>query len=70
MPKGNGPAKKFRIGFVTATVWKNDDFYNVNVSRSYKNDAGEWQDGDSLGHGDLLNASHVLLKACAWIDDQ
>ena len=63
------PAAKFRIGFVTATIWQNGDFYNVNLSRSYK-DGNEWKDGDSLGHGDLLNAAKVLQRAEAWISDQ
>jgi hypothetical protein len=29
------PAAKFRLGYVTATVWKNDDFYNTVLSKSY-----------------------------------
>ncbi len=41
MANGNKPAAKFRLGFVTATVWKNDDFYNVVLSRSYK-DGDDW----------------------------
>ena len=69
MPKGNQPAAKFRVGFVTATVWKNDDFYNVNVSRSYKDD-GEWKDGDSFGHGDLLNLVKAVERAEAFIAEQ
>ncbi len=27
------PAAKFKIGYVTATVWLNDKFYNVVVSK-------------------------------------
>ena len=63
------PAKKFRIGFVTVTVWKNDSFYNVTLARSYK-DGDEWKDGDSLGHGDLLNAARALTRAEQWIAEQ
>lgn len=43
MASGNQPAAKFRLGYVSATVWKNDDFYNVTLSKSYK-DGDEWKD--------------------------
>jgi hypothetical protein len=62
MPKGNQPAEKFRLGYVTATIWKNDDFYNVVLTRSYKED-DEWKDTDQLGAGDLMNAVRVLQRA-------
>ena len=39
----NQPAAKFRLGYVTATVWKNDQFFNVVLSKSYK-DGEEWKD--------------------------
>jgi hypothetical protein len=30
------PAAKFRLGYVTATVWLNDQHYNTVLSKSYK----------------------------------
>ncbi len=27
------PAQKFKIGLLTATIWKNDGFYTVDLSR-------------------------------------
>ena len=70
----NKPVAKYRIGYVTATVWKNDNggtkFYTVNLSRSYKDEGGEWKETDGLGHGDLLNAVLVLTRAEEWIADQ
>ncbi|MDQ1390452.1 MAG: hypothetical protein QOF56_3906 [Acidobacteriaceae bacterium] len=33
MAKANQPAAKFRLGYVTATVWRNDDFFNTVLSR-------------------------------------
>ena len=66
----NEPAAKFRIGYVTATVWHNDNFYSVNLSKSYKDNDGNWQDNGSLNHADLLNAAEVLRKAEAWISAQ
>ena len=70
----NAPAKKFRIGFLTAAVWKNDGqdrpFYTVDLTRSYKDKDGEYQNGTSLNHADLLNGAHLLQKANAWIMEQ
>jgi len=50
MPKANQPAAKFRLGYVTATVWRNDDFYNTVLSKSYK-DGDDWK--DRAGPGNL-----------------
>ncbi len=70
----NAPVKKYRIGLVTATIWKNDGqdkpFYTVQLSRAYKDNEGKWQAGDNLNHDDLLNASKVLMRAEAWIAEQ
>jgi hypothetical protein len=63
------PAAKFRLGYVTATVWKNDDFFNTVLSKSYK-DGDEWKDTDQLGTGDLLNASKLLERAEQFISEQ
>jgi len=72
--KTNQPVAKFRIGYVTATVWKNPgsgekDFYNTVLSKSYK-DGDEWKDTDQLGHGDLLNAATALTRAESFIASQ
>jgi hypothetical protein len=69
MPKANQPAAKFRLGYVTATVWKNDDFYNVVLSKAYK-DGEDWKDTDQLGAGDLMNAVRVLQRAENFIAEQ
>jgi hypothetical protein len=50
-------------------VWKNDNFYNVVLSRSYK-DGDEYKDTDQLGAGDLLNAAKVLQRAEEFIAAQ
>lgn len=66
------PAAKFRLGFVTAAVWRNEGgFYSVTLQRSYKEKEGdEWRETDSLGHGDLMNAAKVLTRAEEWIARQ
>jgi hypothetical protein len=60
------PAAKFRIGYVTATVWKNGEHYNTVLSKSYK-DGDNYKDTDQLGVGDLLNAARVIGQALEWI---
>jgi hypothetical protein len=69
MAKANQPAAKFRLGYVTATVWKNENFFNVVLSKAYK-DGDEWKDTDQLGHGDLLNAVKVLQRSEDFISTQ
>ena len=70
MAKGNKPAAKFKIGWVTATVWANDSgFFNTVLSRSYK-DNGDYKETDQMSHGDLPAAIKVLERAEAWIADQ
>lgn len=70
MAKNNAPVATFRIGYVKATVWQNGDYYNVTLTRSYKDDKGDYKDGDSFGHADLLNASECLRRAEDFIANQ
>jgi hypothetical protein len=65
----NQPAAKFRLGFVTATVWQNGDFYNTVLSKTYK-EGEEYKDTDQLGTGDLLNAAMLLQRSEQWISEQ
>lgn len=71
---GNTPAKKFRIGYVVATVWFNQvtdkPFFTVEISRTYRDDDGNLKNTPSLGHADILNAVKVLERAEAWIAEQ
>ena len=63
------PAAKFRLGFVTATIWKNGDFYSTVLSRSYK-DGEDWKDTEQLASGDLMDAVRVLQRAEDYISRQ
>lgn len=69
----NEPVKRFRIGLVTAAVWKNKPgdtvFYNVTLQARYK-DGEEWKDSNSLSTDQLLNAAKVLTRAEAYIAEQ
>lgn len=64
------PSQKLRIGLVTATIWENDGFYSVDISRAYKNGEGDWRSTSSLSHGDLLNAAKCAERAEIWINRQ
>lgn len=68
------PVKRFRIGLLTASVWKNKSgdttFFNVTLQARYKDDNGDWQDSQSLSHDQLLNAAKVLARAEEWISAQ
>lgn len=70
----NAPAKKYRVGYVSVNVWKNNGaerpFYTVDVSRSFKGDDGKLQNTPSLGHADALVAAHLLQRASDWIMEQ
>lgn len=69
----DAPVKRFRIGNLTASVWKNEGqeraFYTVDIQRSYK-DGDEWKNTTSLNASDLLNAAFLLQKANNWIMEQ
>ncbi|GGE43631.1 hypothetical protein GCM10011517_09150 [Actibacterium pelagium] len=63
----NQPVNKFKLGLITAAIWENNGFYSVEISRSYKNDAGDWRSTNSFSHSDLLNVSKCAERAETWI---
>ena len=69
----NQPAKKFRLGYLSATVWRNDGndrpFYTVDLQRTYK-DGDELKNTNAMNHADLLNGARLLQRAEAWISEQ
>ena len=66
----NTPMKKFRLGLITATIWDNNGFHSVDLSRSYKNQTGDWQSTTSFAHSDLLNVTKCAERAEIWIARQ
>lgn len=63
----NQPIKKFRLGLITATIWDNDGFHSVDLSRSYKDQSGIWQNTTSFAQSDLLNVAKCAERAENWI---
>ena len=59
------PAAKIRDKNLTLTIWENKSendtsYYSSNLSKSYKDDANEWQETTNLSTDDLLRASNLL----------
>lgn len=69
----SAPAKKFRIGYLTSTIWTNDGsnskYFTVDITRTYK-DGEELKNTPSLGHADIANARELLRLAGDWIMTQ
>ncbi|QUJ77347.1 hypothetical protein KDD17_04920 [Sulfitobacter albidus] len=64
------PSHKIRLGLTTATIWDNNGFYSVDMSRSYKDANGTWQNTTSFAHADLLNLAKCAERAEIWIAKQ
>jgi hypothetical protein len=69
--KKNRPVFELRYGRLKASIWRQDSdrghFFNVVLARSYKDDAGQWQNSNSLGERDLLEAAKLLTDCYTWI---
>ena len=66
------PEKRFNVGLVKATVWKNtsktgDEFKTVSLNRSYQKD-GEWKNTNSFGVNDIDKAIQVLEQARDYVN--
>ena len=65
------PIKKFFIGDVTTSIWKNEGkngpLFSVTTKRRYQKN-GQWKDTASLGRYDLLKSIHLQARALSWID--
>jgi len=66
------PEQKFRVGGVTATIWKNKseegkEFATVQFDRTYKDKEDNWQTTNKLGVNDIPKAMAVLSKAYEYL---
>jgi hypothetical protein len=66
----NLPAHKIKLGLTTATIWKNEGSYSVDITRSYKNGEGDWKSTSGYFHSDLLNVAKCAERAEIWISRQ
>ena len=65
--KKNKPTRIKAGRGVVAKLWKNrnknGEWYNINISRVYEDDDGEFQGSDSFSRDDLLQVAFVARKA-------
>lgn len=66
----NTPAHKIRLGLISATIWSNDGFHSVDLTRSYKDAEGNWHNTTSFSQSDLLNVAKCAERAEIWIARQ
>ena len=63
----NQPTETLRDGSLKATIWKNEGekgaFFSVNLTRTYKDDAGNYHDSDSFSGTELLRIAHLASRA-------
>ena len=68
---GNQPVHRIRISRIQAAIWQNNGdngpWYNVTLSRSYKDANDEWKSMDSFSVDDLLVLAKVANEAHTWI---
>jgi hypothetical protein len=69
----NKPVKQFRIGLISAAVWRREaggnTFHSVTIDRSYKDEDGNWQRTNSYDVGDLFIVKLLAEKAAQFLAD-
>ncbi len=65
------PAHEIRIGNIRAAIWANgkepdQTWFNVTVTRSYKDDDG-WKDSTTFRRDDLPVAAMAMQMCFTWI---
>jgi hypothetical protein len=67
------PVHEIRLGRIRAAIWANQNdngtWYNVTLSRSYK-DGDDWRSSASFGRDELLTLAKVADLANSWIHEQ
>ena len=63
----NQPVNKINDGRITAAIWKNfgekGAFYSVTITRSFKDEQGNYKDTDSFSGTDLLIVGRLAVRA-------
>lgn len=61
------PAATIRDGAIKATIWWNKgekgDFHRVQLTRTWKDDQGNYRDSDIFSRAELLRVAHLAAKA-------
>jgi len=72
MASNSKPAHEVRVGPIRAAVWMNKNeegrhWFNVTITRLYKDESGQWKDSTSFRRDDLLLVAKVADLAFNWI---
>jgi hypothetical protein len=67
----NKPFHEIRDGLIKATIWKNTRqknerpiiIYSVDVTRSYKDNGGNWKESTSFSGNELLRVANLYERA-------
>ncbi|MEE9391200.1 MAG: hypothetical protein V3W41_01710 [Planctomycetota bacterium] len=69
----NKPIDTLRDGSLKATIWSNfgekGAFYTVSLTRTYKDDGGNYHDSDSFSGSELLRIAHLATRAYDRVSD-
>jgi len=74
--QNNQPAKEFRAGAISASVWRNEESqqdgsvrvrHSVKIQKRYRDKDGTWQDSDYFFPEDLPKLELVARKAFEFI---
>lgn len=61
--QSNKPVDTIRDGSLKATIWMNlresGKAYSVQITRSYRDDQGNWHESDSFGGSELLRVARL-----------
>jgi hypothetical protein len=61
------PTARIKIAPLTASIWRNQRdngvFYSVEFTRSYRDEAGNWQTSSTYNPSELLLLAHIAGKA-------
>ena len=72
MTKSNERAAKLQYGRIEVAIWKNQGdkrpFYSTTLTRSYKDDDGNWKQSSSLTGSELLVAAQAYQEAFRTIE--
>ena len=65
---GNAPVKTLRSGALKLSIWANEGkegkkYLSAKLTKSYKNDQGDWKETVNLGERDWLVAAALLQEA-------
>jgi hypothetical protein len=65
------PVFEARFGRLRVSVWRQESdkgpWFNVVLSRSYKDESGQWQTANSFGARDLLEVAKLCDVAHTWV---